>query len=146
MNSILIQQIDMQHPLYQEERELRNRVLLRPYNLPDYGWEMKDPMAWHFLAIDEGRVIGCVLLAPLNEEKTRVQLMQMAVDDTYQGKGIGKRLVDGVKEFARQQGINWIKCHARENAIPYYQKQGFVIYGEEFEEVGIRHRYMAWEG
>ena len=37
-----IKQITILDPLYQLERELRNKILLRPIGLPDNAWEMKD--------------------------------------------------------------------------------------------------------
>jgi predicted N-acetyltransferase YhbS len=48
----------------------------------------------HFVAIEENTVIGCVVLNPLNPEKTKTQLMQMAVETNQQRKGIGKLLVE----------------------------------------------------
>ena len=40
-----IKMISIADPLYQKERELRNKILLRPYGLADYAWEMKDSHA-----------------------------------------------------------------------------------------------------
>jgi hypothetical protein len=66
-----IQQIETDNPLYQLETDLRNRILLRPIGVPDHAWEMHDHKAWHFVAIEENTVIGCVVLNPLNPEKRK---------------------------------------------------------------------------
>lgn len=137
---ISVQRIDTAHDYYQKERELRNSVLLRPYGIPDHAWEMHDTKAWHFVAIENEKVIGCVLL--LLKEDGRAQLLQMATDHNQQGKGIGKLLLDELLSFASTQNIEEVFCHARENAIGFYSRAGFEIYDEPFTEVGIFHRYM----
>lgn len=132
----------MDDPLYQKERELRNKILLRPIGVPDYGWEMNDMNSWHFVAVEGAKVIGCVILYPLNEEKSKAQLMQMAVDHSWQGKGIGKLLVKVLLNFATTQGIKEIEIHSRAEVTTFYEQLGFQIYGDEFEEVGIKHRLL----
>jgi predicted N-acetyltransferase YhbS len=51
----------------------------------------------------ENTVIGCVVLNPLNPEKTKTQLMQMAVETNQQRKGIGKLLVEELLSFLQIQ-------------------------------------------
>lgn len=87
-------------------------------------------------------LIGCVVLHPLNEDRSKAQLMQMAIDTEFQGKGIGKLLVHELISFAKKEGIKEIICHSRKNVNAFYQKIGFEIYGEEFVEVGIAHNNM----
>lgn len=132
----------MNNPLYQKERELRNKILLRPIGIPDFGWEMNDEKAWHFVAMHKSQLIGCVLLVPLNEEKSKGQLIQMAVDNDWQGKGTGKLLVLVLIEFAESQGIKEIEVHSRADVTTFYEQFGFQVYGDEFEEVGVKHRLL----
>ncbi len=134
--------IEMDNPLYQKERELRNKVLLRPIGIPDFGWEMNDKKSWHFVAMDKLELIGCVLLVPLNKEKSKGQLIQMAVESTWQGKGVGKLLVQSLIAFASALGIKEIEIHSRAEVTTFYEQLGFQVYGDEFEEVGIKHRLL----
>ena len=134
--------IEMDNPLYQKERELRNQVLLRPIGIPDFGWEMNDKNSWHFVAVEDAKVIGCVILFPLNEEKSKAQLMQMAVDNSWQGKGVGKLLVQSLMAFATAVEIKEIEIHSRAEVTTFYEQLGFQVYGDEFEEVGIKHRLL----
>jgi predicted GNAT family N-acyltransferase len=137
-----IQQIETDNPLYQLETDLRNRILLQPIGVPDHAWEMHDHKAWHFVAIEGNTVIGCVVLNPLNPEKTKTQLMQMAVETNQQRKGIGKLLVEELLSFCKSNGIKEIICHARNNAVSFYLNLGFEIYDAPFVEVGIQHYHM----
>lgn len=140
---IEIIQIDMTHSLYEEERLLRNEVLLRPIGVPDYGWEQNDDSAWHFIAIKDRQVIGCVLLVPMDDQGHSAQLTQMAVRSSVQGQGVGKLLIQALLDFSEKNALKEIHIHARDTVTQFYQRFGFSIYGDEFEEVGIKHRLMS---
>ncbi len=139
---ISIQLIDSKNDLYQLERELRNKILLRPIGIPDHAWEMHDEKSWHFVAIENDNVIGCVVLVPLDQEQTKTQLMQMAVETNQQGKGIGKLLVNELLAFSKSKGVKEVVCHSRDNAVPFYLNLGFEIFDDPFVEVGIQHYHM----
>ena len=66
----------------------------------------------------------------------------MAVADDYQGKGIGKMLIDFAEQTASDNGFNKITLHARKTAVPFYEKLGYWIIGDEFIEVDIPHYEM----
>lgn len=135
-------QIEQSSIYYQEERELRNKVLLHPIGIPDYGWEMFDSKSYHFIALKNNSVIGCVILYPLPESPGAAQLMQMAISSDMQNKGIGKGLMKILIKFAKSRKFEKIICHSRDKAIGFYKKQGFTVFGEPFTEVNILHRYM----
>ncbi|WP_300599374.1 GNAT family N-acetyltransferase [Niabella sp.] len=137
---ITVTQINMQDPLYKQEQDLRNRILLRPIGLPDHGWEMDDHKAWHFVAVEGSKVIGCVILVPF--EEGYAQLKQMAVETICQSKGIGRLLITALLRFAKEQGLAEVVCHAQDRAIPFYIKNGFEIYDAPFVEVGVPHHHM----
>jgi len=139
---IQIKRIELQDPLYQQERLLRNKILLQPIGIPDFGWEKNDCKSWHFVALDELELIGCVVLVPLDDSNITAQLIQMAVDNTRQGQGIGKLLVNALIEFSKDIGLSEIQIHSRSNVSSFYSLLGFDTYGEEFEEVGVKHQHM----
>ena len=67
----------------------------------------------------------------------------MAVKKSWQGKGIGKLLVGSLLAFARKTGLKEIEIHSRSEVTSFYEQLGFQIIGDEFKEVGIKHRYMS---
>lgn len=138
---ISIKQIGIQDPFYKQEQDLRNRILLRPIGLPDHGWEMDDHKAWHFVAVENDQVIGCVILVPF-EREGHAQLKQMAVETVCQSKGIGRLLITALLTFAKKQQLVEVVCHAQDTAILFYIKNGFEIYDEPFVEVGVPHHHM----
>lgn len=139
---IIIKTITTDDPHYPAMRELRNRILLRPIGLEDGAWEMHDKESWHFVAVEDNRVVGCAVLAPLQDHSGHAQLMQMAVETDLQGRGVGKLIVVDMISFAKRIGLKEISCHSRGYAVDFYTKLGFEVYGEPFEEVGIAHKHM----
>jgi ribosomal protein S18 acetylase RimI-like enzyme len=55
------------------------------------------------------------------------QIRFMAVADQQQGKGIGKALMDEMESVSKEKGIQKIILHAREIALPFYQKLGYQL-------------------
>lgn len=129
------------HPLYAQVLELRQRILRTPLglNLLDEDLLIEEEEIIFVYAKDE-KVSGCVMLR--NVDAYSYKLRQMAVAPEVQGEGIGKKLLAATAEFASRNGRNRIVLHARATAVPFYLKDGYVVKGEGFEEVGIPHFYM----
>lgn len=86
---------------------------------------------------------GCCILTPFDD--TTVQLRQMAVDNAFQGQGIGRQLILFAEQQARNNGFTHLMMHARKEAKGFYEKLGYSAKGAEFEEVGIPHYEMSKE-
>ena len=142
---MLIRRTTVSDPQYAEERELRNAVLLRPIGQPDGAWEGRDSDAHHYLALDDGVVVGCLLCWPVEGRPGVGQLMQMAVAADRQGQGIGRHLVQRLLGDAAELGLHTVTCHARADVVGFYERLGFEVFGEPFDEVGIAHRHMRFE-
>ena len=94
----------------------------------------------HLVALDDGRVVGCVLFHPEGSETGR--LFQMAVDPDRQGTGLGSRLVRALEEAVAARGFREVTLHARDTAVGFYTRLGYTPFGAPFTEVGIPHRSM----
>jgi GNAT superfamily N-acetyltransferase len=60
-------------------------------------------------------------------EQARGQVRFMAVAPAWQGHGIGRELLQYLEEAGRRLGYIEIKLHAREAAVPFYTRQGYVL-------------------
>jgi ribosomal protein S18 acetylase RimI-like enzyme len=78
----------------------------------------------------------------IKEEPGSVRLRQMAVLNNLQGKGIGRALMQFAENIARDRGFQKITMHARQTAVGFYEKLGYRVCGQEFEEVTIPHYVM----
>lgn len=126
---------------YLQSVDLRYRILRKPLNLVfTQEFLLQDKYQHHIAAFDNKQLIGILLLKPI--DNITFQMRQVAIDNNYQGKGIGKQLVIFAENFAVQKHISKIILHARQNAVNFYLKLGYNIIGDEFIEVTIPHYYM----
>ncbi|HWU34700.1 MAG TPA: GNAT family N-acetyltransferase [Methylovorus sp.] len=129
-------------PEYHTAVALRHAILRAPLGLHFTPEQLAaEADAWHLGAYLVDRLVGYLLLKPLASGE--LQMRQVAVDATLQGQGIGRRLVSDAESRAQQHGMTAIRLHARENAVPFYQRLGYEVQGEPFMEIGLLHWRMA---
>lgn len=128
---------------------LRYQVLRQPLNqnfdsarFP--GDELESTV--HFSANLDGALVGCATLVETNSTQRLYQLRGMAVRSDLQLAGIGGQLLDSIHRWIGEvHGEIW--CNARESAIPFYEKHGWVSEGSIFEVPGIGpHIKMQYRG
>jgi N-acetylglutamate synthase-like GNAT family acetyltransferase len=141
LENISIKQIAHDSIEYLHIVALRQRILREPLGLR-YTSEQLDNETDEFIfaAYDGSTIIGCLHLKPV--EKNVMQMRQVAVDESLQGKGIGKILVQRAEQFARERDYQKIILHSRNTAIPFYEKLGYSVIGDEYIEVTIPHHTM----
>lgn len=129
---------------YEQMVQLRDDVLRKPLGLNFTPEELeKEKHNLMMAAYEDEQILGCCML--VEEDSETVRLRQMAVINDLQGKGIGKALMQFAENLARDRGYKRITMHARKNALGFYEKMGYRIIGEEFEEITIPHYVMAKE-
>jgi N-acetylglutamate synthase-like GNAT family acetyltransferase len=128
-------------PEYDQEKDLRNRVLRMPLGLVLSEQDVCDEdVQLHLVALDgQGHVIGCLLIA-FSGDSARIR--QMAVEETYQGKGIGTELIKQAEHDARARNIHTVTLHARVSARGFYERLGYTATSGSFTEVTIPHVAM----
>lgn len=126
---------------YQQMVHLRNEILRRPLGLQFTPEELEKEKEEILIgAFEEEKMLGCCML--IMEAPNSVRLRQMAVLNNLQGKGIGRALMQFAENIARDRGFHKITMHARKTAVGFYEKLGYRISGQEFEEVTIPHYIM----
>ena len=130
-------------PLFDESVALRNKLLRVPLGLEFTTQQIADEWDSHHLGLyhPNGQLLGSLIMKPV--ENGTWKMRQVVIDDKFQGKGLGKILVERTESYCRLLDISEIQLHARDTAVPFYLKLGYKIYGESFEEVGIPHRAMS---
>lgn len=87
-----------------------------------------------FVAESDGQIVGVYVLLP-TRPKT-VELVNIAVKETHQGKGLGKQLVMNAIKVARTMGYRTIEIGTGNSSIgqiALYQKCGFRITGVDID-------------
>jgi ribosomal protein S18 acetylase RimI-like enzyme len=128
-------------PEYWATAELRNVILRQPLGLQFTKEDIETETKYRHLACYRGdRLAACLMLRP--REDGDVQMRQLAVAADMQRQGIGKALVEYSEAVARNAGYRRMILHAREPAIAFYEKLGYVGFGDRFEEVTVQHWAM----
>lgn len=92
-----------------------------------------------FIAEKDEQVVGVYVLLPTRPETA--ELVNIAVDEAYQGQGIGKQLVNHAIQEAKRLGYQTLEIGTGNSSIgqlALYQKCGFRITGID-RDFFIRH-------
>ena len=103
---------------------LRFRILRAPWGEPE-GSEVDDieDQCFHIMVLDDGKAVGVGRLQ--YNAADEVQIRYMAVEKTYEGKGIGCMIVNALEQEAVKHNIRTIVLDAREPALGFYQRLGY---------------------
>ena len=137
-------EIDYASSRYEELVKLRYKILLEPlgFEFLDSHRE-KEANYLHIACIeklDDALVGGCIL-APIDNEVIR--LMQVTVDNKYQGEGVGQELVKYAEKRAKDAGYSKIEMHAMLSVVSFYERLGYHQEGELLEEKGVTFANMV---
>jgi ribosomal protein S18 acetylase RimI-like enzyme len=137
----MIREIEHNSSEYWATVELRDSVLRKPLGLTLSPEELEAERDSHHLAFFQGNhLAGCLVLRPAGNGD--IQMRQVAVAPDLRGHGIGKALVNRSEELALELGYRRMILHAREPAVPFYERLGYRKTGDRFEEVTIPHWSM----
>ena len=129
--------------LYAAAVALRYEVLRVPLRL-NFTKQQLDSEATdhHFVAINEQKKVVATLLLSQTETENCLKMRQVAVQTAVQSTGVGSLLVAYAETWAKNQNHTQMVLNARETAIPFYLKNGYVARSEPFLEVGLVHKKM----
>ena len=119
-------------------REVRTAVFIVEQGVsPEMEWDGLDERCEHVLARSEnGNAIGTGRLLP------DCKIGRMAVVRSVRGQGVGAAIMRALLAMARVRGDAEVELSAQTHALGFYEKFGFVAFGDEYLDVGIPHRSM----
>lgn len=93
---------------------------------------------FRYLVVEsEGQLIGVIAL------RDNTHLYHMFIAEEFQGQGMGHKLWETVKAEAMQEGnIGRFTVNSSLNAVPVYERLGFVPVGNKVEENGVTFQPM----
>lgn len=105
-----------------------------------------DPATPVFLDVDkEGRVLGyCFCMMHDNTTSRHLQQIKtlyiddLCIDETARGKGVGRRLYEHAKEYARMQSCHNLTLNVwdgNETAMGFYRRMGLVTQKTTLESI-----------
>ncbi len=87
-----------------------------------------------------GKVIGTI---GLKKEGKRFRITRMYVDKAFRGKGVGKRLVNKLFEYCKQNKINnlFLTTYTKMNSVGFYERMGFKIVEKKGDIIWMAYSY-----
>jgi predicted GNAT family N-acyltransferase len=124
--------------------EVRRSVFIEGQDVPEsIEMDGNDDDAIHFVIVDGDQPVGTARLRLSDQETAKPE--RVAVLDGYREQGVGRRLMELVESEARTQGCSRAALHAQTHVVEFYEKLGYEVTSEEFEEAGIPHVEMEKE-
>ena len=136
--------VDFGSSRYDALVNLRYKVLLEPLGLKFLDHYRPNEASYlHIGCIDQldDKLIGGLILAPVDNEEIR--MMQVAVDEEYQHKGVGHEMVTYAEKRAKEAGYHKLVMHAMLSVVGFYESLGFKQEGDIFDEGGITFARMV---
>lgn len=101
-----------------------------------------DAHALHLVALDpqSGGVIGTLRLTL---DQDRAKIGRVAVEREWRRRGVALRMLQLALDAARERGSHQVRLAAQLDAVALYEKAGFAVESETFEEADIPHVWMG---
>ena len=123
--------------LEQDAKFIRKQVFIIEQNIPEEEeWDDQDMISDHFVVYDQDQPIATARLLQNNS------VGRVAVLKAYRGQGIGRMIMLEIIRQAHQQDRTFLQLSSQVHAISFYEKLGFSIQGDAYDECGIPHIKM----
>ena len=97
--------------------------------------------SYHLIGVIDSKIIACGRLHFNNAYEA--QIRYMAIDENFQRKGIGVKIIELLEAEAKKKQINKIILNARNHVIEFYEKSGYkAVRKYEGSDTGIPHTTM----
>lgn len=125
-------------------RDLRRKVFIEEQGVSEAEeWDDLDGQAIHLLAWEDGEPVGT---ARILQSGSFGKIGRVCVTKEARGTGLGAKLIRAAMDVLRSRpGITHAKLGAQVQAIGFYEKLGFTVKGEVYDDAGIPHQDMIRE-
>lgn len=125
-------------PLQQDAKLIRKLVFISEQNISEQDeWDDQDAISQHFVVYDQNQPIATARLLANNS------VGRVAVLKAYRGQGIGRLIMLEIIAYAQAQKRPSLQLSSQVHAVSFYEKLGFSIQGDEYDECGIPHIEMV---
>jgi len=120
---------------------LRYLVLRKPLGQPEGSERNEGDLTGEHFALYEDNVLKAI--ARLDSyEPTISQVRFVAVDSSIQGKGYGKKIMEAVENRSKETGNTKMILHARDYAVPFYEKLNYILVEKSYKLFDILQHYL----
>lgn len=140
--------IEVKNPRSEKEwdayYDLRYRILREPLG-KERGSERNegDETGLHFALSENDVLIAVARLDRVNE--TVCQARFVAVESHLQGKGYGRKIMTALENEALKLGYHKLILHARDYALPFYEKLGYTLVGPSYKLFDVLQHFEMFK-
>lgn len=124
--------------LPQEAKDIRIEVFVKEQGFKNEFDEI-DTISHHIVAFDEGKPIGTCRFFKENDHYT---IGRVAVLKKYRNQHIGNLLIRTAEKEIKKLHGDLIVVHAQVRICPFYEKQGYIQFGQIDDDEGVPHMWM----
>ena len=125
---------------YKSAVSLRERILRAPFGLNFSEAELlAEKSHIQIVGLNGAEIIATAVLVP---EGQHCKMQRVVVKEDLVNTGIGSKMMAFCEDRAKKHGFKTIYCHARDSAVNFYLKNGYLAEGDYFDEDTIPHLKM----
>ena len=123
--------------LHQDAKFIREQVFIIEQNISEQDeWDDQDLISQHFVVYDNDQPIATARLLKNNS------VGRVAVLKPYRGQGIGHLIMLEIINYAQHHRRSVLQLSSQVHAISFYEKLGFKVQGNQYDECEIPHIEM----
>lgn len=124
--------------LPQEAKDIRIEVFVKEQGFENEFDEI-DTISHHIVAFDERKPIGTCRFFKENDHYT---IGRVAVLKEYRNQHMGSLLLESAENEIKKLNGDLIVVHAQVRIHPFYEKQGYIQFGQIDDDEGVPHMWM----
>ncbi|NEW62088.1 GNAT family N-acetyltransferase [Granulicatella sp. zg-ZJ] len=132
---------DINSLIYQHGLIIRQDVFIKEQQVPEeLEIDEYESLCHYVVLYKDDQPVATARLLPKTDVLAKVQ--RVAVVKTARGAHLGEKLMLEVERYAKILGFRTLTLGAQVHAIPFYEKLGYVIDSDEYDDAGIMHKDM----
>lgn len=127
--------------LSEDAKAVREAVFIKEQGFKN-EFDNIDNIAWHIVMYNENEEPIAVCRVFESEDKTNYILGRLAVLHCYRGNNIGRDMLKRAENLVLNCGGKALSLHAQCRVKSFYEKSGYISYGEIEDDEGCPHIWM----
>ena len=124
--------------LSEDEKFIRETVFIEEQNFK-VEFDDTDDIATHIVMYLDNQPVGC---CRLYKQENEYHIGRIAILKPYRGKGFGEKILLEAEKTAKEKGADCISLSAQVRASGFYEKLGYIKYGEIYFDEYCEHIAM----
>ncbi|CUB22925.1 putative N-acetyltransferase YjcF [Bacillus safensis] len=123
---------------------VRKEVFVKEQEVPvEIEIDELEDKATHFVIYNDDKKPQAAARLRIIDEGSKAKLERICVLKEARSFGLGHKLLEALESEAIANGAKEAVMHAQVHALPFYEKKGYKVVSEPFEEAGITHVKMT---